>query len=118
MLQGDVPDRKCLELSISGADAAFMLMVELGQADCHLAAAGPGSRDYDKRPGCFDVFIFSVAVFADDMRYIGRVTGNQIMTVYFDAGFLKPFLEEYGAFLTAEFGNDNTADVQLAFFED
>jgi len=42
MVQGKVPDGKGLELGISGADAAPVVVIQLGEAGGQLAAAGPG----------------------------------------------------------------------------
>ncbi len=42
VLEGQVPDGEGLKLGITGFDAPLVLVVELGQADRHFAAAGAG----------------------------------------------------------------------------
>ena len=43
MLEGQIPDGEGLKLGVARLDTALVLMVELGQADRHLAAAGAGA---------------------------------------------------------------------------
>ena len=48
VFQRQVPHGERLELSIAGTDAALVLVVELTEADGHLAAAGTRSRNDDQ----------------------------------------------------------------------
>ncbi|MPM53669.1 hypothetical protein SDC9_100438 [bioreactor metagenome] len=47
MAQRQVPDGECLELGVARAYSALVLMIELGEAGGHFAAAGAGRRDDD-----------------------------------------------------------------------
>ena len=66
MLEGQIPDGEGLELGVARLDPALVLMVELGQTDRHLAAAGAGSRDDHQRALGLDVIVLAVAVIADE----------------------------------------------------
>ena len=48
MLERQIPDRECLELGVACLDAPLVFMVKLGQAGCHLAAAGTRCGDHDQ----------------------------------------------------------------------
>ena len=58
-----------------------MLVVKLGKAGGHLAAAGAGCGDDHERPGGFDVFVFAVALVADDVLHVRRVACDGIVPV-------------------------------------
>ena len=57
MGQGQAPDGESLELGVAGLDPALVLLVELAQADGHLAAPGAGSRNHDERAGGLDIVV-------------------------------------------------------------
>ena len=61
MFERDIPDRECLELGISGADATLILMIELGETGCHLSASRPWSCDDYERFGGLDIVVPSVS---------------------------------------------------------
>ena len=57
MLEWKVPHREGLKLGITSLVASFTLLVELTQADCHLAAARSGSCHDNQRTRCLDVIV-------------------------------------------------------------
>ena len=85
MLEGQIPDGEGLELGVARLDTALVLMVELGQADRHLAAAGAGGRDDHQRALGLDVIVLAVAVIADDVGHVVGVAGNLVVAEGADA---------------------------------
>lgn len=65
-----IPDRESLKLCISGADTAFVFVVELGEAGRHLSASRSRCSDNDERSCCLNIIIFAISVFTDDERNI------------------------------------------------
>ena len=94
MLQRNVPDREGLKLCITGLDAAFVLVIELRQAGRHLAASRSGSGDDHQRFAGFDIVILPVAVIADDMGDVVRISFNGIVAIYLNTQILKLGLEK------------------------
>ena len=87
-------------------------MIQLAQTGRHFAAAGTGSSHYDQAAAGFDIIILSVSVIGNDQRNVGRIIGDDIVTVHFDAERFQTLLEYIGDRLTPVMGNDNTADIQ------
>ena len=85
VFQRQVPDGEGFKLGVARLDAALVLVVQLGQADCHLAAAGAGRGDDHQRAFGLDVFVFAVAVVAYDTGNIVGVAGNFIVAEAADA---------------------------------
>ena len=95
MLEGQVPDGEGLELGVTGPHAALVLVVQLGQADRHLAGAGAGRGDDHQRALGLDVIVFAVAVIADDMGYIVGITGDLVVAEGADAQAVELGLEVF-----------------------
>ena len=112
MLERQVPYGECFELGIARADAPLVLMVKLGKAGSHLAAARAGSGHYYQRAGSLNVLVESVSLVADNGLYIVGVAGNRIVTVYLYAQLLQPALEYAGGALAAVLGENYAAHVQ------
>ena len=93
MLEGQIPDGEGLELGVARLDTALVLMVELGQADRHLAAAGAGGRDDHQRALGLDVIVLAVAVIADDVGHVVGVAGNLVVAEGADAQAVELLLK-------------------------
>ena len=89
MFQRKVPDREGLVFCITGMDTAFVLMVELGKAGCHLSASRSRCGNDNERTGCLDVLVLSVSLIAHDQRHIMRVARNRVVNVNRDAELLQ-----------------------------
>ena len=89
MLEREVPYRECLELCISGLDAALVLMVELAKADCHLSAARTWRCDHYERPAGLYIVVLSESLVRVDQSHVVRVALDGIMVVYLDSKALK-----------------------------
>lgn len=74
LLEGDVGDRKSLELRVAGASATEVVVVELGEAGRKLPA--PRTRHDHERFFRGDIFVRPVSVVADD-----GVDGRRIFTL-------------------------------------
>ena len=106
MFQREVPDRKCLKLRVSGADPAFVFVVELREACSHLSASRTRCGHDHERMGRLDVIVFPISVIADDQRDIGRIACSIIMNIHWDIQVLKTVFEEDGAFLSGKLCDD------------
>ena len=110
MLQRQIPDGEGLKLGIARERAAFMLMVELRQARCHLAAAGTGRGDDDERTGGFDVFVAAEALVADDALYVRRIAVDGVVMIDTDAERFQPLAESVRRRLRLIARHDDAAD--------
>ena len=110
MIQREVPNREGLELCIARLDAAAILVVELGETGCHLAAARAGSGHNDQRSRGFDVLVSAVAVLTYNEGNVGRIAVNRVVAIHLDAHGLELCLELIRCGGIA--GDDNGADVE------
>ena len=95
VLERDVPDGEGLELGITGLDAPLVLVVQLGQAGGHLAAAGAGGRDDHQRALGLDVLVAAIALVAHDAGHVVGVAGDLIMTERPDAQTVQPLFKGF-----------------------
>ena len=112
MLEGQVPDGEGLELRVASRDTALVLVVELGQAGCHLARTGAGSGDDNERAGSFDVLVLAVALVGDDELYIARIACDGVVGVDLDAQCDQTAFERIGSSLTCILGDNDRTDIQ------
>jgi len=88
MFEGEVPYGESLELCVAGLHAAFVLLVELGEADGHLAGAGAWGGHDDELAGGLDKVVAAEAVFGVYEGYIVGIAFDSIMVVNLDS---EPF---------------------------
>ena len=112
MLERDVPDREGLKLGVPGFDSAFILMVELGEAGGHLAAAGSGGSHNHQGLGGFDIIILAVALVADDQRHVAGIAVNGIVAVHADSHVLQLVLKQIRAGLPGIMCDDHASHIQ------
>ena len=112
MVQGQVPDGEGFKLGITGLDAPAVLMVELGQTGCHLAAARAGGSYNHQRTAGDDVVIASIALIADNQRDIGRIACDGIVQEHRHTQGFQTLFEGIGSGLTLILGDDHTAHIQ------
>ena len=93
MLERQVPNGEGLKLGIPCLDAALILMVQLGQADRHLTAAGAGGRDDHQRALGLDIIILAIAIVTDDVVHIVGVAGDLIVAEGADAQTVELLLK-------------------------
>ena len=118
VVQRQVPDRERLPLRVAGANATLVVVVELGQAGCHLAGARAGGGDDDQVVGGLDVFICAVAFVRDDARNVVRVAGDREVAVNGNTEALKLLLHGLRfAIIVSPLSNNNRADVQSVVAE-
>ena len=114
MAEGKVPDREGLELGVAGLNAAFVLLVQLAKAYCHLSAAGAGSRDNYQRLGCFYVVVLTEAFVRINKGYVVGVAFNCVVIVHLDVHVLQALAVSICACLAVVVGYDNTVDAKAA----
>ena len=117
VLQRQIPDREGLIFCIAGVYTAFVLMVKLGKAGCHLSASRSRCGNDNERAGCLDVLVLSVSLIAHDQRHIMRVARNRVVNVNRDAELLQSLLESVCTVLSGILRDDNTADIEAASAE-
>ena len=117
VLQRQIPDREGLIFCIAGVYTAFVLMVKLGKAGCHLSASRSRCGNDNERAGCLDVLVLSVSLIAHDQRHIMRVARNRVVNVNRDAELLQSLLERVCAVLAGVLGDDNASDIEAASAE-
>ena len=112
VLEGEVPDGEGFKLGVAGLDAAAVLLVELGEAGGHLAAARAGGGDENEGARGLDVIVAAEPVLGDDMLDVGGIALNGIVVVGADALGVEPLLEGDGGGLGGPAGQDHGADVE------
>ena len=112
VLQRDVPDGERLELRVTGVHSPLVLLVELGEADGHLSAAGAGGRDDDEGLFRLDVFVLAVAFIGEDERDIAGVAGDRVMAIHLDAEGFEALLVCDCLVLAGEPGQDDRGHVE------
>ena len=89
MLQGNVPDGEGLKLGVTGLHAPLVFVVQLGQADGHLSAAGAGRSDDHQRALGLNVLVAAVALIADNAGHIVGVAGDLVVAEGADAQIVE-----------------------------
>ena len=112
VLEGQVPNGEGLKLGITGVDAPLMVMIELGKAGGHFAAAGAGGCDHDEGVAGFNVVIFPQPLVADDVGHVGGIARNGIVPVAADAQIFQPVKERVRRGLPAVPGQHHAAYIQ------
>ena len=117
VFQRQIPDREGLIFCIAGVYTAFVLMVKLGKAGCHLSASRSRCSNDNERAGCLDVLVLSVSLIAHDQRHIVRIARNRVVNVNRDAELLQSLFERVCAVLAGVLGDDNASDIEAASAE-
>ena len=117
MLEGQVPDGEGLKLGIAGTRAPLVLVVELGEADSHLAAAGTGGGDDDQGARGLHIVVFAKALVAGDEFDVVGIAVDEIMYIGLDAQPLQAVTEGIGGMLTVVVGDDHRADHEAPALE-
>ena len=112
VLERQVPDREGFKLRVARLDPALVLVVELGKAGRHLAAAGSRSGHDDQRARRFDIVVAAVALVADDELEVRRVVGDAVMAVDLQAHRGHALFKHDGRGLLRVLGQDDRADIQ------
>ena len=112
VVEGQIPDREGLELGISRLDAPLIVVIQLGQARCHLAAAGAGGRDDDQGPAGLDVVVVAEALVADDQGNVGGVARDRVVAVDAQAERFELLLIGDGGRLARKAGQNDAAHIQ------
>ena len=112
VLEGQIPDGEGLKFGVARLHAPLVLVVQLGQAHRHLAAAGAGGGDHHQGPLGLNIVVLAVAVIADDEGNVMGITGNGVVQVGLDAQVLHPAPEGVGSRLAGVLGDDHAAHQQ------
>ena len=114
MLQGQIPYGEGFELSITGSDAASILLIELAETHSHFSAAGSGSRNDDEGAFGLNIIVASKAFFGVNECHIIGVAIDGIMDPGAYAHASEAFTIERGALLTIVMGDDNACHPEVA----
>ena len=115
--QGEIPDREGLELRVARFHAALVVVIELGEAGRHLAAARSGGGDDDELAGGFDVFVLPVALVADDVLHVGGIAFDREVLEDAQAEVGEAHDEGVRGGLSGVVRDDDRADVETAVAE-
>ena len=117
VLQRQVPYRESLELSISGTDATFVLVVQLRQADSHLTRARTRSGDDDQLARSLHIIVLAEALIAGDEFHVVGIAIDEIVHIRLDAHALQAVAEQVGSLLAVIVSDDHRAHHELAVHE-
>ena len=117
VLERQVPDGEGLKLRVTGFHAVLVLVIELRQADCHLAGAGAGSGDDHQFSGRLDIIVPSVAVVADDQIDVGGVVGDRVVVINADAVFGQALFKFQRSRLIGKARQHHGIDIETAAAE-
>ena len=112
VLQRQVPDGERLELGVAGPDAPLVVVVELGQAGSHLAAAGSRGGHHHQRAGGLSVFIFPKPLVADDKIHVVGISWDRIMLVAADPQRCQALEEGVSGGLAVVLGDHHPAHIE------
>ncbi len=112
VVERDIPHRERLKLGIARADTVLVIVINVGKAGCHFAAAGTGRGDDDQGTRRLNVLVFAVALIADDGGDVVRVAGDGVMTVDLETEVGQLFLKREDARLFAIARQHNASHVQ------
>ena len=107
MLERKVPHREGLKLGISCPDATLVLIIQLTQTHCHLAAARTGSSDDDERTLGLHIVVLAEAFVRSYQFHVVRIALNEIVAIGPDAKTFQTLLESHGCRLSAPVGDDH-----------
>ena len=65
-----IPDWKGFKLRVAGLNAAQVLVIELRKAGGHFSAAGAGGGNNNKSARGFNILVFAVACFGDNLLHV------------------------------------------------
>ena len=117
VLQGEVPHGEGFKLCVACLDAALMLVVELAEAYCHLAASRSWGCYDDKGAGGLDVVVAPEAFVGVDELYVVGVAVDGVVVIHLDADALKAVAIGVGAGLSVVVGDNYTAHVKSDVFK-
>ena len=117
VLERQVPDGEGLELRIACFASACMLVVELGEADCHLAAARSGGGNHHERARGLHEIVLAVALLRVDELHIVRVALDGVVVVGGDTQALQALAVGIGGFLPVVVGDDHRGHQESALHE-
>ena len=113
MLEGQVPDGERFKLGIAGSNAPLIIMVQLGKAGGHFAAAGTGGRDHHQRVAGFNIVIVAKAFIAHHIGHVGGIARNGIMAVAADAKGRQALQKGVRPGLSRITGDHDAAHIQI-----
>ena len=112
VLERQVPDGEGLKLGVARAHAVLVLVVELGEAGRHLAAAGARRGDDDERVCGRDIIVAAKALVAHDVGNIGGVARDGIVAVVADAECVEALDESVRRVLPRVLRDAHAADIE------
>ena len=114
VLQGEIPDGEGLKLGVTGHDAPLMVVIQLGQAGGHLAAAGAGCGKDNQGTSGLHIVVGAKTLVADDAGDVVGVTLDAQMAIDLQPQFLQASLKGIGGGLAGVLGDHNAAHIQTA----
>ena len=117
MLKREIPDGECLEFGITCLYSVFLLLIELAQADSHLAAAGSRGSHHNERTCSNHIVVTSESLIGIYKGNVVGITLYGVMNVGHYAQTLKTLAESIGTGLTVIVGNHHRSDQKATGLE-
>ena len=85
MFQWQIPYWESLKLGITGTHATLVLIIQLAEADCHLATARTWSSHNNQWSLCLHIVVLTESLVRGYQLHIMWITFYQVMTISLDA---------------------------------
>ena len=117
VLERQAPHREGLKLGIACLYAALMLVIELAQTHCHLAAAGTRGGHHHKRANGLGIIVLAEAFVGVDEFHIIGIAVDGVVIAHFYAHALQAGSIGIGTFLSVVVGDYHIAGEQAYFLK-
>ena len=114
VVEREAPHGEGLEFGVAGLEAALVFLVELAEADGHLAAAGAGGRDDDEGLGGLHIIVLAESFVGVDEGDVVGIAFDGIVVIDLDAHALEALAVGVGAALAVVVGDDDAVDAEVA----
>ena len=112
VVQGQVPDGERLKLGVAGLYPPLVLVVQLGEAGGHFAAARARGGDHHQAAGGLHILVFAEALVADDKGDVGGVAWDGVVPEHLYPQGLQTLLEGLRRGLGVVLGQHHAAHIQ------
>ena len=117
VLERQIPHGEGLKLGISSLNATLVLLIQLAEADRHLAATWARGCDDDKGARGFYIIVAAKTILGVNEGHVGGVAVNRIMIVSLDAEAFEFFAIEVSAGLAVVVGDDDRTDQEATLLK-
>ena len=117
MLQRNAPDGEGLELGVPSLESPTVFLIQLAEANSHLAAARSGGRDHHQGAAGLHIVVLAKALFRVDEIDIGGIALYGIVVIDTDTQTFQTLAVGRGAGLAVAVRDDHRTHIQSATLE-